>query len=169
MSALPAPKNRVVFDVNVFMNAAAGGSLPKTWPLLPPRTSNPYADCVGIVNDAREWSLFVSPRLMRTLYYMLVDPTGFGWDPTPAETYCAIIRDIAQASGGAEIKPNQIVVDCPDNEDNSVLELALAAQANILVTSDHKHLIPMSPWRGIAIITPDAFRKRVEVARRNRR
>jgi hypothetical protein len=45
---------------------------------------------------------------------------------------------------------------CRDSKDNIFLALALAADANLLVSSDEDLLI-LHPWRGIPIITPAEF------------
>jgi predicted nucleic acid-binding protein len=45
------------------------------------------------------------------------------------------------------------VTDCRDRKDNKYLELALAAGASIIVTSDADLLI-LDPWRGIRILKP---------------
>jgi uncharacterized protein len=47
---------------------------------------------------------------------------------------------------------NVHVTDCADPKDNKFLELAIAANATIIVSGDKKHLVSMSPYRGIAII-----------------
>ncbi len=44
------------------------------------------------------------------------------------------------------------VADCSDPKDNKFLELALAAKASIIVSGDKKHLLSMSPYRGVQII-----------------
>ena len=47
---------------------------------------------------------------------------------------------------------NVEVTDCSDPKDNKFLELAIAAKATIIVSGDKKHLVSMSPYKGIAII-----------------
>ncbi len=44
------------------------------------------------------------------------------------------------------------VTDCADPKDNKFLELAIAAKATVIVSGDKKHLVSMSPYKGIAII-----------------
>ena len=44
------------------------------------------------------------------------------------------------------------VTDCSDPKDNKFLELAIAANATVIVSGDKKHLVSMSPYKGIAII-----------------
>ena len=47
---------------------------------------------------------------------------------------------------------NVHVTDCADPKDNKFLELAIAAKATVIVSGDKKHLVSMSPYKGIAII-----------------
>jgi len=67
------------------------------------------------------------------------------------------------ASGGGLVEPAVTVSDCPDFEDNRILECALASGA-VLIVSDDEHLLRLSPWRGIPIITSEAFVDRVDAA-----
>lgn len=55
------------------------------------------------------------------------------------------------------IEPTVQVTDCPDPKDNKFLEIALSANARLLVTGDHKHLISMNPYHGLLIITAKDF------------
>jgi uncharacterized protein len=45
---------------------------------------------------------------------------------------------------------------CRDQKDNKFLALAVAAQVDVLVSSD-QDLLVMHPWRGIPILPPAAF------------
>jgi hypothetical protein len=54
------------------------------------------------------------------------------------------------------VEPSEIVTDCRDAKDNKYLELALAAGAGIIVSSD-QDLLTLDPWRGIRIMTPAAY------------
>jgi predicted nucleic acid-binding protein len=45
----------------------------------------------------------------------------------------------------------------PDPGDEKVLECALAAEADIIVTGDKKHLLPLGSFQGIEIMTPSSF------------
>ena len=49
--------------------------------------------------------------------------------------------------------PTIPVHDCRDPKDNKYLELALAADAQIIVSSDND-LLTLTPWRGIHILRP---------------
>lgn len=48
------------------------------------------------------------------------------------------------------------ITDCADPKDNKFLELAVEAEAQIIVTGDN-HLLEMHPFRGIAIVSPADF------------
>lgn len=50
------------------------------------------------------------------------------------------------------ISPTTVVTDSPDPDDNYLLSLAVDAQADYLITGDKKHLLALSPYRGIPII-----------------
>ena len=45
------------------------------------------------------------------------------------------------------------VQDCPDPDDDKYLSLTLAAAAEVIVSSDKRHLPSMHPWRGISILS----------------
>jgi uncharacterized protein len=47
---------------------------------------------------------------------------------------------------------NIVVTDCSDPKDNKFLELAIAANASVIVSGDKKHLVSMNLYKGIAII-----------------
>jgi putative PIN family toxin of toxin-antitoxin system len=60
------------------------------------------------------------------------------------------------ASAAARFSPSVVVQDCRDAKDNKYLELALAAEAAAIVSSDNDLLV-LDPWRGIRIVTPAQF------------
>jgi putative PIN family toxin of toxin-antitoxin system len=58
--------------------------------------------------------------------------------------------------GALTVEPAARVTDCRDAKDNKYLELALAAGADIIVSSDDDLLV-LDPWRGIRILTPAQY------------
>jgi putative PIN family toxin of toxin-antitoxin system len=58
------------------------------------------------------------------------------------------------------VEPTATVADCRDAKDNKYLELALAAGAELIVSSDQDLLI-LDPWRGIRIVTPAEYLRRL--------
>jgi putative PIN family toxin of toxin-antitoxin system len=65
---------------------------------------------------------------------------------------------ILDASRGEAIwfEPTERVTDCRDAKDNKYLELALAAKAATIVSSDDDLLV-LDPWRGVRILKPAAY------------
>jgi putative PIN family toxin of toxin-antitoxin system len=159
--------NRVVFDVQIYVHAAVVGNAPfRSWPSPPPTTGNPSADCLGIANDAREFSLFLSPHILENILRVLTDPfEGFAWESGVAAEYAEILVEIAVVSDGGVVSPTTHVNDCDDWEDNRILELALDCDAQLIASAD-SDLLDMSPWRTLPIIHPAEFASRVDVARR---
>jgi predicted nucleic acid-binding protein len=78
-----------------------------------------------------------------------------------------VITEIAEASGGAVIEPGTTITDCPEHEDNRLLECA-AASGSLLIVSDDTGLLSMSPWRGTPVLTSAAFVNRTDIMRRGR-
>jgi hypothetical protein len=52
--------------------------------------------------------------------------------------------------------PTVRVADCRDPDDDKYLELALAAGAETIVSSD-RDLLVLSPWRGVRILNPAGY------------
>jgi uncharacterized protein len=60
------------------------------------------------------------------------------------------------------VEPIHTVRECRDPKDDKYLALAVAAAADVIVSSDVRHLLSMHPWRGIAILSPVDFLARVD-------
>jgi uncharacterized protein len=67
------------------------------------------------------------------------------------ETFLVLYSELAEI-----IAITQHVTDCRDPKDNKFLDLALAANARILVSSD-SDLLVLHPYRNIDIVTPSTF------------
>jgi putative PIN family toxin of toxin-antitoxin system len=65
--------------------------------------------------------------------------------------FLKILRDAA-----IWFDPAVRVTDCRDPKDNKYLELALAAGAEIIVSSDDDLLV-LHPWRGVRILNPGDY------------
>ena len=159
-------KQPVTLDVNVFITAVAGGPHAFwAWPSPPPLAGNLAANCLGILNDGMEFSLWLSPHVLTNVARVLAE---LDWSRAMVLEYLQVLREIAESSGGGVIEPTTQIDDCPDFEDNRILELALASGSNLIVSNDGD-LLTMSPWRGIPIISPADFARRVDAMRRARR
>ncbi len=71
-----------------------------------------------------------------------------------------LVLDVIMASA-VIATPTVSVTDCRDVKDNKYLELALAAGAQTIVTSD-RDLLALDPWRGIRILTPADYVSRFD-------
>lgn len=161
----------VTVDVNVFVGAVAGGNDTfRSWPSPPPVRGNLAANVIGILNDAREFSPFLSEHILANVLRVLSGPApdGYGWALERAEEYVELLVEIAEASGGAIVEPGEVVTDCADFEDNRILECA-AASGSVLIVSDAADLTSMSLWRGTPVLTAGEFVKRTDAMRRGRR
>ena len=54
-------------------------------------------------------------------------------------------------------EPTERITECRDPKDNKYLELALAAGAVIIVSSDNDDLLVLHPWRGVRILRPAEY------------
>lgn len=156
----------VVLDINVLVGAVLGGRSTFTaWPTVPPRSPNACADCVGIVNDADEFALWLSPHVLDNVARVL---RLAGLTASLCEDYLDVLAEVATASSGGVLDPPRVVHDCPDHEDNLIVDLAVAT-GSLVVVSDDTDLTAMSPWHGIPILRPREFADRTDAARRARR
>ena len=57
-------------------------------------------------------------------------------------------------------EPVEKTTDCSDPKDNKFLDVALAANAGILISGDKKDVLSMNPYRGIHIMTAREFIQR---------
>ena len=48
-----------------------------------------------------------------------------------------------------------------DPDDEMILECALAAEADYIVSGDKRHLLPLRQFRGIPIVSPPDFLRRL--------
>lgn len=156
---------RVAFDVNVFVAAVMAGD--STWPVIekiPPNSGSASADCLSLAFDAESFELFSSPHVLANIVTVL---SRHGYSDELVTKYLDLIVDVIEFSGGA-------VIDSPgrdwgigDFEDNRLLDLAVGANVDVLV-SDDADLTSLSPWNGRLIMRPHEFVNRVLQNRRSR-
>ncbi|MGH3275842.1 MAG: PIN domain-containing protein [Streptosporangiaceae bacterium] len=168
MSHIDPVPTAVVYDVNVLVTAVASGNSPfRSWPSPPPVSGNSSADCVGIIVDAAEFALWLSPHILANIGRVLEDV--FKWEHAQADAYLSVITAAAEHSdGGLLTDVPRTVHDCPDHEDNLILDLAAEVGAMLIVSND-SDLLSMSPWRGTPVMTPSAFTAKVDAMRRHAR
>lgn len=127
---------RIVADTNIYVSAIVFGGT-----------------CEAILALARAGivELFTSPAIQRELKVVL--SRTFGWTDSQirealeeASALATLIRPAVKLSG--------ILVH---EQDHRILECALAASAEFLVTGDKKHLQPLKNFQGIRIVSPREF------------
>ncbi|MHB8509464.1 MAG: PIN domain-containing protein [Candidatus Dormibacteria bacterium] len=156
----------VVVDINVLVDAVTAQEPAATfesWPSPPPIRGDPAANSLGVLNDAREFALWLSPHILEGTGRVLRE--YFGWSLVRAAQYLDVLERIAARSGGATIAPELVISDCEDWEDNRILELAAESGAVLIVSSD-RHLLEMSPWSGTPVVDPRTFVAKVDAMRR---
>lgn len=131
---------RVVLDTNVLIAALGfqGRATKKIWDLV---EEGAFKACV---------SPFIIEELKRNLVKKCELP------PADAEEIADYVKGFAFL-----IDPKLRISEVREKDsDNRILECAVEAGADILVTGDLKHLRPLNVFQGIEILTPREFLNR---------
>lgn len=128
---------KVVLDTNVLISALA---FPGTKP-----------DQILSRIRRREIDLFISPFILSEIDRVLQQK--FNLSKRDADSRVKAICNIASLVQPKE----QITVITAKDDDNRILECAIEAQAEFLVTGDKEHLLPIRSYRGIKIASPAQF------------
>lgn len=124
---------RVVLDSNVLISALHFGGKPEELLLLANE---------GAID------LFLSPFILEETARVL--RAKLGWKDQAVQEALTIVRAV-----GTIVRPTTTVQVIPDDEaDNRILECAVEAQADFLVTGDKRHLLPLRQYKGIQILPP---------------
>ena len=126
---------RVVADSNVYVSALNFGGV---------------ADEVLALGRRQAVMLFVSPSILDEVERVLV--RKFEWSPKRARQARTLLRAFARTI----VPKEKLAVVSTDETDNRILEAAVAAEAQLLVTGDN-HLLAPGKFRGIAIVSPRQF------------
>ena len=78
------------------------------------------------------------------------------------DKFLEVIRNNVEICPVSEAFAAALDPPCRDADDNFILALALACQADAIVSSD-QDLLVLSPWNGIPILTPAQFLVRAEI------
>lgn len=158
-----AEKLKVVFDVNVYVDAIIGRD--STYPYLqavPPKSENAAADALSMAFDGEDFYLFTSPHILKNIRRILGEVAGLSQNLV--EEILVTITEIVHFSGGSVVDPPRSNLDQKDFEDNLVLDLVKAVRALILVTSDAA-LLRQSPWHGRLFLNPRHFVEQLILSR----
>ncbi len=129
----PGEQPRVVFDTNVLVAAY-------NWP--------------GGMADRAYWLVRHGVAELHTSEFILDEVERilcekFGWED---DRVARAVEQVRRISTSVNEPAERIDVIEDDPTDNRILECALAAEAEFLVTGDKKHLLPLGSYRGVSII-----------------
>ena len=130
-------KLRVVCDTNVLLSMLGfpGGRLDALWEIIQEHRIELFA------------SAFILEELERNLRLKVK------LQPQEINRVIAILKNHMQ-----EVIPKQKVHSIKEKEsDNRILECALEAKSDVLVTGNFKHIRPLGQFHGITILTPREF------------
>ena len=162
---------RVVYDAHLLVAATAfAGATYQTWPEVPPYTSNPEADCIGIVASASRFGadvgLALSPGLLTQVQAVLVDDIGL--PQRDVDDYLVALLAFARSSDGAVLDDAPLPGVHPPHVE---VPLELAGRTGNLVVAGHPELRRLGPRWGTKqtiVLAPREFVTRVDAARRAR-
>lgn len=126
---------KVVLDTNIYISALAfpGG----------------HADEALRLAFEGRYQLFLSPAILAELANVL--ERKFKWDRPRSLEACRMLGEMAQV-----VRPKARLSILKDEPDNRILECALMAHANRIVSGDH-HLLDLGEFRGIKTETLSKF------------
>lgn len=133
-------RHRVVLDSNVIISGILFQG--------PPRRILEYA-----IDSKIE--CYISLPILDEVRDVLQRPK-FGFSPEQALTIAEEIHELCYIVAPGE----HIDVIEADPDDNKILECALAADAQLIVSGD-SHLLDLSQWQNIQIISPATFASRI--------
>lgn len=147
---------RVVFDVNIWVHGLLGPFSEYPYlPQVPPLGKNSSADCMSLTFDGDRFSVFVSPHILKNVGKVL---RSRGLSEPLVERTLNDIVEMVHLSQGSVLEPERSALAQSDFEDNLVLDLVLASNADVLVTADGEFL-ENNGWKGRAFLHPSAFVK----------
>jgi putative PIN family toxin of toxin-antitoxin system len=131
---------RVVLDTNVLVSALA----------FPGEATSLILELL----EAHAFKAFSSPAMLAELRRVLIKKVGWSHDAADS-----LVSETAEHLSIITPRMQVSEIRCKDS-DNRVLECALEADADAIVTGNLKHIRPLKHYRGIAILTPREFLKR---------
>jgi putative PIN family toxin of toxin-antitoxin system len=128
---------RVVFDTNVVASASFWRGKP-----FDCLTAWAQGECEAVVSPALLAEYHETIGELRLRY---ADREAVAWADALAES-AVLVFPTDRATGAT-----------PDPDDEMVLECAMAAEADFIISGDKKHLLPLGTYREIQIVSPAAF------------
>jgi uncharacterized protein len=126
---------KTVFDSNVYVAAA----------LRPGQYADRWLDIAVLPSSGVQ--LFVSQQILAEVHHKLVE--RFGFEATMVDKFTSRIK----VSATLVSPKTSLHAVKADPDDNMILECAVTARAQLIVTAD-AHLLKLNPYRGIGIAHP---------------
>lgn len=136
------PKAAAVVDTNVWISALLRG-----------------ASALAVIDlvAGKTVTVVISEDLFREFSKTIVKPKFLNaFDPLKLTFLNRLIKERATF-----VKSKASILACRDAKDNLLLECAVDGSADFIVTGD-KDLLVLNPFRGIEILTPREFVKRIK-------
>jgi len=106
------------------------------------------------------WDVCASGETLAELEQVLEREKFDGYlDKASRREFVALIRRNVHLFAVQNAELMAVDPPCRDSRDNLFLALALAAEADVMVSSD-EDLLVLHPWRGIPVVTPAEFLSR---------
>lgn len=134
---------RVVFDTNVVASASFWRGAP--------------SDCLAAWAQGR-CEAVVSPALLAE-YHETIEELRLDYPRREPVEWVDALTESAELIFPSE----RATGTTPDPGDEMVLECALAAEADYIVSGDKKHLLVLREFRGIRIVSPSDFLRRLAI------
>lgn len=126
---------RLVADTNVYISALNFGGT---------------AEEILVLGRAQGFQLCISPSILKEIEGVLI--WKFKWSAKRVRQALAVIQEFTEL-----VHPRETIhVITADEADNRILECALEAKADVVITGDD-HLQQLKTFRGISILSPRAF------------
>ena len=132
---------KVVFDTNVVASASFWRGAP--------------FDCLAAWAQGRCVAV-VSSNLLAE-YHETVGELRLDYSGRKCVEWVAALTE----SAGLVFPVERVTGATPDPDDEMVLECALAAEADFIVSGDKKHLLALRQFQGIPIVSPAEFLRRL--------
>lgn len=127
---------RVVLDTNIYISAILFGGV---------------AEKVLGVLSQRGALIFISPFIVKEIQNVL--KIKFGWD---RKQIVFVLKDLQEHTLPIHTKIDVNVI-LSKKDDNQILACALAAEADVLISGDRKHILSLKMFHGVKIVSPREF------------
>ena len=161
----------VVYDAQLLTAATAfAGATYQSWPDVPPYSSNPEADCIGIVASSPRYDtdvgLVLSHGLLTQVHAVLADDVGLA--QRDIDEYLRALLTFAREGGGGIVSDPPLPGTHPPHVE---MPLELAVRSGNMVVAAHPDLLELGPRWGphrTFVLPPRDFTRKVDAARRAR-